>query len=185
LALINECTKFSWPATRSSKLLEEFKGLWRRMELLWKNKNGAKIYTDYGHMASSIAWGYEALKQKYPDYKLCVIFQPHQINRILLGRNDFIKAIRPYDKVIIYDIYAARENVTELIKKFQSTHAWFKETINLQELWTIFAQECWWKYVKNREDVKKEIELTDSKTIIVVFSAGDIDYHLRSLDFIV
>jgi UDP-N-acetylmuramate-alanine ligase len=42
-----------------------------------------------------------------------VIFQPHQIKRILLGRDDFIDAIKPYDKAIIYDIYAAREDVTE------------------------------------------------------------------------
>ena len=68
-------------------------------------------------MASSINLGYLALKAKFPKKKLFVIFQPHQINRIVTGRKDFEKALKPYDKTIIYDIYAARENLADLVKK--------------------------------------------------------------------
>lgn len=87
------------------------------MEYLATNKNGAKIFTDYGHMASSIEFGYMALRQKFPGKKLFIIFQPHQINRIVTGRKDFIKTIKKYDNILIYDIFAARENLQELIKK--------------------------------------------------------------------
>jgi len=62
-------------------------------------------------MASSIDFGYEALKKKFPKKKIFVIFQPHQINRIILGRKDFQQALKKYDQVMIYDIYAARENL--------------------------------------------------------------------------
>lgn len=165
-----------------SKIIE-FKGLRRRMELLWENTQGTKIYTDYGHMASSIAWGYAALKEKYPNKKLFVIFQPHQINRILLGRNDFVKAIKPYDKAIIYDIYAARENIQELIQKFQSIHPGLNESMSLNDLWNMFAKECWGDYLTDIKDIVKEIKACDWETVIVIFSAGDIDYGLRSLDF--
>lgn len=98
--------------------MKTFGGLRRRMEYLTTNENGAKIFTDYGHMASSIEFGYMALKHKFPGKKLFVIFQPHQINRIVIGRKDFQKTLQKYDHVMIYDIYAARENLQEIIKKF-------------------------------------------------------------------
>jgi len=164
----------------SEAKITEFKGLRRRMELLWTNKNWAKIYSDYWHMASSITWGYEGIKNKYADKKIFVIFQPHQINRILLGRNDFVKAIKPYDKAIIYDIYAARENIQELTRKFQSTHPELNESMNLDELWNIFAKECWWEYINNIEHTIKEIEACDWETVVVIFSAWDIDYKIRN-----
>jgi UDP-N-acetylmuramate--alanine ligase len=93
------------------------------MEFLKTNENGAKIFTDYGHMASSIEFGYMALKHKFPGKKLFVIFQPHQINRIVTGRKDFVKTLNKYDTTMIYDIYAAREN----IKDFITHHAFIKD----------------------------------------------------------
>lgn len=64
-------------------------------------------------MASSIGFGFQALKTKFPEAKLTVIFQPHQITRIFTGRNDFIKSFKGYDEIHIYDIYAARENLSD------------------------------------------------------------------------
>jgi UDP-N-acetylmuramate-alanine ligase len=52
------------------------------------------IYSDYGHVASSIAFGYENLKEKYPGKKISVIFQPHQIARILMNRNEFTESFK-------------------------------------------------------------------------------------------
>lgn len=110
------------------------------MEFLKTNKNGAKIFTDYGHMASSIQFGYMALKHKFPDKKLFVIFQPHQINRIILGWKDFEKALKAYDKVIIYDIYAARENIKDFVDKQAFIK---KENIKtLNDLGNHFAKVC-------------------------------------------
>jgi UDP-N-acetylmuramate--alanine ligase len=100
------------------------------MEFLKTNENKAKIFTDYGHMASSINLGYMALKEKFPNKKILVIFQPHQINRIITGRKDFTKAIKKYDEAIIYDIYAARENLSELVKKIPA----LKNIKTLEEL---------------------------------------------------
>ncbi|MBQ7074342.1 hypothetical protein IJM86_04760 [bacterium] len=63
--------------------LEEFHGIRRRMECLTTLPNGTKIFSDYGHVASSIQLGYQALREKFPDRKIIGIFQPHQIQRIL------------------------------------------------------------------------------------------------------
>lgn len=145
------------------------------MEYLTINKNGAKIFTDYGHMASSIELWYQALKHKFPGKKLFAIFQPHQINRIVTGRTDFQKALKKYDQVVIYDIYAARENLQELVKKIPT----LKNITTLKALGDKFADACGWRYIDKFEKVVKEIQDTKKNSSIVVYSAGDIDYKLR------
>lgn len=128
-------------------------------------------------MASSIEFGYMALRNKFPGKKLCVIFQPHQINRILTGRKDFVKTLKKYDNILIYDIYAARENIKDFIK-----HHTFLDDMNiktLEDLGTAFAGACGGKYTKNFTVVTKAIQQAQKDSIIVIYSAGDIDYKIR------
>lgn len=164
------------PKTKILSTMKTFWWLRRRMEYLTTNENGAKIFTDYGHMASSIEFGYMALKHKFPGKKLSVIFQPHQINRIVTGRKDFVKTLNKYDTTIIYDIYAARENLQELIKKIPTR----KGIKNIQQLWASFAEACWWKYIDTFESISKIIQQAEKNSIVVIYSAGDIDYKLRN-----
>ena len=152
-----------------------FKWLRRRMEYLWTNKNGAKIYSDYGHMASSITIGYQTLKERFPKQKLHCIFQPHQINRIVTWRNDFIQSMKGYDDVVIYDIYAARENLTELVKKVPA----LKWITTLKELGNKFASACWGIYIDDFRAIKDKINEAKEWEIVVVYSAGDIDFLMR------
>jgi len=161
--------------TKIHETMKTFGGLRRRMEYLGKNAQRAKIFTDYGHMASSIEFGYLALHQKFPDKKIFGIFQPHQINRIVTWRDDFIHATKAYDKTIIYDIYAARENLAELTKKIPA----LKDITTLKSLGNKFAKACGWIYRENFEQIIKDIESAAKDTIIVIYSAGDIDYTLR------
>jgi len=165
------------PKTKILSTMKTFGWLRRRMEFLKTNENGAKIFTDYGHMASSIEFGYMALKNKFPGKKLFVIFQPHQINRIVTWRKDFQKTLNKYDKVMIYDIYAAREN----IKDFITHHAFIKDMKikTLEDLWTQFASACGGKYTTNFSVITKEIQKAQKDTVVVVYSAGDVDYKLR------
>jgi UDP-N-acetylmuramate--alanine ligase len=129
------------------------------MELIWKNSKWTLIYSDYWHIAESIWLGFEALKKKYPDKKLFVIFQPHQISRIAQWRNEFKQVLPKYDKVVIYDIYAARESI-DLVKTI------------------------WIESIDNFETLAKEIESFDENYIIVYFSAGDLDFKIRNLQSI-
>jgi len=128
-------------------------------------------------MASSLEFGYMALKHKFPGKKLFVIFQPHQINRIVTWRKDFVKTLNKYDKVMIYDIYAAREN----IKDFITHHAFIKDMKikTLEDLGTQFANTCGGKYTTNFWVITKEIQKTQKDTVVVVYSAWDVDYKLR------
>ncbi len=164
-----------------TKILTTMKSFWwirRRLEYLKTNKNGIKIFTDYGHMASSIELGYQALKKKFPKKKLFVIFQPHQINRIVLWWKDFQQALKKYDHVMIYDIYAARENIQDFIDH----HAFIKqENIRtLDDLGNHFAKVCGGTYTTDFAIITKAIEQAKNDTVIVIYSAGDIDYKIRN-----
>ena len=77
------------------------------------------IFSDYGHMSSSIELCHEALRQHFPGKKLTAIFQPHQINRVLRERNNFAEVLRKFDNTYIFNIYAARENLSEQLENFK------------------------------------------------------------------
>ena len=158
------------------KYLKWFKWIWRRMEWLKEAQSWVQIFSDYGHVASSIELWYKALKERYPDKKIICIFQPHQIHRILVWWKEFPNALKLYDKSYIYDIYAAREKIEDF-----SNEEIFKD-LNLksvEDLWNAFAKHCWNTYLKDFSEIEKIINDADWDSIIVIYSAGNIDYKLR------
>ncbi|HRX64167.1 MAG TPA: Mur ligase family protein [Candidatus Absconditabacterales bacterium] len=159
-----------------TKTIENFKGLRRRLELLQKTKNGTLIFSDYGHMASSIKFCHQALKSKYPNHKITAIFQPHQAARVIKGREDFPKSLKLYDDVIIFDIYAARENLTELLKSSP-----IKGIENIDTLGQELAKNSNGIYTKDLQKIKDKINNGKDKEIIIIFTAGDLDFHIRNI----
>ncbi len=179
-SLVFEIIKTLNPNTDSEKLketIQNFGWLWRRLEFLRENKNWAMIFSDYGHMASSITLCHQALKQYFPDKKFIAIFQPHQINRILRERNKFSESLKKFDNIYIYNIYAARENLDEQLANFQ--HLNIQNANTVTELWNIFAKNCGWKYLTDIDDVKNIINNAQNNEIVTIFSAGDLDYLIR------
>lgn len=157
--------------------IENFGWLWRRMEYLRTTEKWAMIFSDYGHMASSIKLCHEALKQHFPNKKLTAIFQPHQINRVLRERKGFSEILRQFDDVYIFNIYAARENLDEQLENFK--HLDIQNANSVTELWNIFAKNCNWKYLTEISDVKEIINTAWENEIITIFTAWDLDYHIR------
>jgi len=159
-----------------TKTIENFKWLRRRLELLKKDKKWNMIFSDYGHMASSIKFCHQALKSKYPNHKITAIFQPHQAARVIEWREDFPKSLKLYDDVIIFDIYAARENLPELLKN--SPIKWI-ETID--QLWQILAQRSNGIYTKDFGIIKNKINQARKNTIMIIFTAGNLDFCIRNI----
>lgn len=87
--------------------LTEFRGAARRMEFKGK-LNGADVFDDYGHHPTEIqATISGALGMNY-DRVFCV-FQPHTYTRTYVLWDDFVSALKTADRVLLADIYAARE----------------------------------------------------------------------------
>ncbi|RJQ34859.1 UDP-N-acetylmuramate--L-alanine ligase, partial [Candidatus Parcubacteria bacterium] len=84
--------------------LNEFKGSWRRFELVGKFKSNVVI-SDYAHHPDSIGQLLRAAKDFYPDRKLIAIFQPHHHNRTKTLLDQFAKVFYLADQVIISEVY--------------------------------------------------------------------------------
>ena len=93
------------------KGLEAFGGAARRME--YKGiVNGARVYDDYGHHPTEVKTTLLGAKGMTKGRLFCV-FQSHTYSRTAALLDGFADALSVADKVIITDIYAARETDTK------------------------------------------------------------------------
>lgn len=91
----------------TQRALTAFHGTDRRFE--YKGEcNGFTIIDDYAHHPTEIVATLTSA-QKYPHKTLWCVFQPHTYTRTKAFLKDFAKALSEADKVILTDIYAARE----------------------------------------------------------------------------
>lgn len=153
----------------------DFHGLWRRMEYLWSTTQWANIYTDYAHMPSSLDIVYQALHTHFPDKKICAVFQPHQVHRILQSREEFWQALRQYDASILYHIYAAREDVDK-VYEHNHTVVW-----TVTDIWYTLAKDVWAAYILDFAPLWKTIQSYGNERVVVILTAGDLDYYVRNI----
>ena len=87
--------------------LSGFHGTNRRFE--YKGKvGGVTIIDDYAHHPTEITTTLQAAKE-YPHHTLWCVFQPHTYTRTKALMTDFAKALTLSDRIVLTDIYAARE----------------------------------------------------------------------------
>lgn len=87
--------------------LTAFHGTQRRFEHKG-TINGVTIIDDYAHHPTEIKTTLEAAK-RYPHKSIWCVFQPHTYTRTKAFLKDFAKALSIADKIVLTDIYAARE----------------------------------------------------------------------------
>jgi UDP-N-acetylmuramate--alanine ligase len=73
------------------------------------------IYDDYGHHPVEIKATLEAMREKYKNQNLIVVFQPHLFSRTKIFLKEFSESFDLADKVFILPIYAAREKFDESV----------------------------------------------------------------------
>jgi UDP-N-acetylmuramate--alanine ligase len=86
------------------RVLENFRGVWRRFEHLgvWK---GADLFSDYGHHPTAIAATLSAAREFFPSRRLVLCFQPHQHARTKTLFAGFVEAVAGADVLILPEIY--------------------------------------------------------------------------------
>lgn len=89
--------------------LESYAGSWRRSEIVGTTQYGNILMSDYGHHPNEIQPTLSAIKSKYPDKKLFVIFQPHQYSRTRELLQEFAISFSSADLLLIPDIYFSRD----------------------------------------------------------------------------
>ena len=93
-----------------TRALAAFHGTDRRFELKG-DVSGVTILDDYAHHPTEITATLKAAAN-YPHKTLWCVFQPHTYTRTKAFLKDFAKALSLADKVVLTDIYAAREKNT-------------------------------------------------------------------------
>lgn len=92
----------------TKKALENFSGLERRFEFRGETE-GVKIYDDYAHHPTAVAYNIKAVRELYPKKKIWAVFQPHMHARLEILFADFVKSLKLADRVIVTDVYTRRE----------------------------------------------------------------------------
>ena len=137
--------------------LASFAGVKRRFDLQVK-KPGCVYIDDYAHHPEEISAALSSIRNSNPDMKLTAVFQPHLFTRTRDFAPEFAEALSKADKLILLDIYPAREEpipgvTSEII--FKDVTCPEKVLLKRAELMD---------YLKN-EDVE----------MLVTLGAGDID----------
>lgn len=97
-------------STVTTAALHDFTGADRRFE--YKGTiGGVTVIDDYSHHPTEITAALKAAA-KYPHKTLWCVFQPHTYSRTKAFLKEFAQALTLADKIVLADIYAARETDT-------------------------------------------------------------------------
>ena len=143
--------------------LESFTGTQRRFDLLGLTTNGVKVVDDYAHHPTEITATIKAAKN-VPHERMWIIFQPHTYTRTLALHDDFAEALASADKIVLAEIYAAREKNTHNISAYSI----------MEKMKAIDpAQEVW--FLPTFDEIS-EFVLANAKPddLVITMGAGDI-----------
>ena len=143
--------------------LASFPGVERRLQVLINEKNRILI-DDYAHHPTEIKAVYETLKLSFPADEKCVVFQPHLFSRTQDFMTDFATTLSLFDRVLLLDIYPARELPIEGV----SSDA-LKELISGPSVELV-----------TKKELANRLSSVDER-IIVLLGAGDIGDEVEGI----
>ena len=140
-----------------------FEGVKRRLEV-HVNTPSLSYIDDYAHHPSELTSAITSMRDIFPGRKLTGIFQPHLYTRTRDFAADFAKALSAVDKLILLDIYPAREEpipgvTSEMI--FKDVTAPEKVLLKKEELMDYLADE--------------------PLDVVATFGAGNIDRFIEPI----
>lgn len=117
--------------------LMNYRGVGRRFEYIGKYQ-GAEIYSDFAHHPTEIKVTMQAAREKFPNARIILVYQPHSFSRTRTLFDDYVKIFQeiPIDKIYIADIYPAKEKDTgmvssrELVSVIKKEHVEYAGNMN-------------------------------------------------------
>jgi len=89
--------------------IAEFRGASRRFELVGEAA-GVTVMDDYGHHPTEIEATLSAARDRFPDRRIVVLFQPHTYSRTTYLLSGFLNCFAASNALFIAETYAARED---------------------------------------------------------------------------
>ena len=151
------CLEAGLDPEKVRKAIGTFQGVQRRMDLHLHTPHLSYI-DDYAHHPEELAAAIRSMRDIFPGRKLTAVFQPHLYTRTRDFAPAFAEALSGVDKLILLDIYPAREEplpgvTSELI--FDQVTAPEKVLLHKEELMDYLDKE--------------------PLDVLITFGAGDVD----------
>ena len=140
-----------------------FLGVQRRMDL-HVNTPSLSYIDDYAHHPEELATAVSSMRDIFPGRKLTAVFQPHLYTRTRDFAPEFAEALSGVDKLILLDIYPAREEPLPGV-----TSALIFDRVTAPE-----------KVMLPKEQLMDYLE-KEPLDVLVTFGAGDIDRFIGPL----
>ena len=145
------------------KAIGSFEGVKRRLEV-HLNTPGLSYIDDYAHHPAELSSAISSMRDIFPGRRITAIFQPHLYTRTRDFAAEFAEALSKVDKLILLDIYPAREEpipgvTSEMI--FKDVTAPEKVLIKKEQLMDLLSEE--------------QID------VLVTFGAGNIDRFIEPI----
>jgi UDP-N-acetylmuramate--alanine ligase len=134
LAALAALVEVGMAAEEGARLLGEFTGTGRRFEVkgeAW----GVTVVDDYGHHPTEIRATLAAARQRYPDRRIYLVFQPHTYTRTRDFLGQFAAALSEADRCVVTEIYASRERDTlgmsgrDIVQRMTGSNVEFAPTL--------------------------------------------------------
>ena len=145
------------------KAIGTFEGVKRRLEV---HVNSPKLsyIDDYAHHPAELTSAISSMRDIFPGRRITAIFQPHLYTRTRDFAAEFAEALSAVDKLILLDIYPAREEpipgvTSEMI--FKDVTAPEKVLIKKEELMDYLSDE--------------------PLDVLVTFGAGNVDRYIEPI----
>lgn len=164
LAAIIMCSYLGVSQEDIRKGLATFKGVQRRFDIRVKNEKHIYI-DDYAHHPEEIKAALLAARKVFSDKELTVVFQPHLFTRTRDFMDGFAESLSLADRVILLDIYPARELPIEGV-----TSAALLKRITSKN-----------KMLCSKEELLDTIKSIEPELVMTV-GAGDIDRFVPQIE---
>jgi UDP-N-acetylmuramate--alanine ligase len=143
--------------------LASFQGVKRRFDI-HLNTPECSYIDDYAHHPKEIAAAISSMREIFPGRKLTAIFQPHLYTRTRDFADEFAQALSQADKLILLDIYPAREEPIPGV-----TSEIIFSNVTIEE-----------KVLLNKEELMDYLQNEPVDTLIT-FGAGNIDRYIKPI----
>ena len=151
---------------RIKEALAGFSGVRRRFDIRLENERCIYI-DDYAHHPREIAASLTSIRGNYPGRKLTAIFQPHLYTRTRDFAEGFAEALSHADRLILLDIYPAREEPIPGV-----TSEIIFDGVSLEDK-VLLRKEELMRHLESLEAPRNEVYMT--------IGAGDIDRFVEPL----
>jgi UDP-N-acetylmuramate--alanine ligase len=148
--------------------LRDYTGVARRFQVLGERR-GATVVDDYGHHPTEIAAVIAAARARWPGRPLWCVFQPHQHSRTRTLLRSFAGAFAGADRVLLPDIFFARDSEEE------------RRKVTSEDLARLLVERGTAAFYRPTfDDVLGELERSlPEGAVLVTLGAGNVDEVAR------